>query len=33
MMTHAKGRYLLVPTNQSPEKLVTQDWRRLGLIA
>ena len=31
--SHVKGRYLLVPSDTSPEKLLMTDWRRLGMIA
>ena len=27
------GRYLLVPTNTSLDRLLLRDWRRLGLIS
>jgi uncharacterized protein (DUF58 family) len=32
LITRAKGRYLLVPSNQSTDRLMTQDWRRMGII-
>lgn len=31
--SNVKGRYLLVPSDESTDKLLMQDWRRLGMIA
>jgi hypothetical protein len=31
--SNVKGRYLLVPSDQSAEKLLLQEWRALGMIA
>ena len=33
LFTRANGRYLLVPTDQPPERLFLQDWRKMGMIA
>ena len=32
LFTRVNGRYVLVPSNQSMDRLLLQDWRHLGLI-
>lgn len=32
MFAAINGRYLLLPTDQSTEKLLLQDWRRMGML-
>ena len=32
VLSRSHGRYLLVPTNVDPERLIQDEWRRLGLL-
>ena len=32
LITRAKGRYLLTPSNQPTDRLMLQEWRRIGII-
>ena len=32
LFTRINGRYLLVPADQPTDRLLLQDWRRMGLI-
>ncbi|MGD9738181.1 MAG: DUF58 domain-containing protein [Bauldia sp.] len=32
LFNKARGRYLITPTDQSADKLILQDWRKLGII-
>lgn len=32
VLSRSHGRYLLVPTNVDPERLVHEEWRRMGMV-